>query len=80
VTTSTDSDLSSSQVLLGSTAKQTTIGGFPAVTGSFIGQAIVFVQKAPGQQLEVLGILTGADDATLAKLSQVAQLAVSRWQ
>lgn len=77
VSTTNDTDLSSSGILLGNTAQQTTVGGFPAVTGSFIGQAVVYVQK-PSGQLQVLGILTGTDPATMTKLQQVATIAVGR--
>jgi hypothetical protein len=71
-------DLSGVKVILGNTAKDITIGGLPGVSGSFIGQAAVYVQKG-ANQLQLLGILTGSDDATIAKLVQVATLAVSRW-
>lgn len=80
LSTSTDSDLTGPKFLLGNTAKDITVGNYPAVSGVFIGQPAVFVQRGPGQQLEVLGILTGSDDATVAKIVQVAQTAAGRWQ
>ena len=72
------SDLQTSHMLLGETAKDITIGGLPAVSGVFIGQPVVHIQKG-ANQLQILGILTGNDDATIAKLVQVATLAVGRW-
>ncbi|MEO6350609.1 MAG: hypothetical protein ABIP53_08155 [Candidatus Limnocylindrales bacterium] len=71
-------DLSTSRFLFGETAKDTTIAGLAALTGSFIGQPAVHVQRN-ADQMQVMGILTGSDDATIAKLVQVAALAVSRW-
>lgn len=79
VNTEPNSDIQSSKFLFGDSAKDTTIGGLPAVTGVFIGQPAVHVQRGT-DQMQVLGILTGSDDATLAKLVQIATLAVSRWQ
>ena len=72
-----DTDLTSTNVLLGNTAKTLTVGGYPAVAGSFIGQALLYVQKPTGQ-LQVLGILTGTDAATMGKLQQIATIAVGR--
>jgi len=77
VSTSSDKDLSGIQFLLGNTAQQSTIGGFPALSGSFLGQGAVYVQTPQGQ-LQVLGILTGTDPATMAKLQQIATLAVGQ--
>jgi hypothetical protein len=71
-------DLASSKLFLGNTAKDVTVGGLPAVTGVFIGQPTVHVQRG-SDQLQVLGVLTGSDDATIAKLVQVANIAVTRW-
>jgi hypothetical protein len=71
-------DLSGARVILGNTAKDITVGGLPGISGTFIGQAALYVQKG-ANQLQLLGILTGTDDATMAKLIQVATLAVSRW-
>jgi len=72
------SDLSTSKMLLGDTAKDLNVGGFPAVSGVFIGQPLVHVQKG-ANQMQVLGVLTGSDDATIAKLVQIATIAVGRW-
>jgi len=73
-----NSEISTSKILFGTTAKDTTVAGLAAVTGVFIGQPAVHVQRG-SDQLQVLGILTGSDDATVAKLVQIATLAVSRW-
>ena len=78
VSTSANEDLQTSKFLFGNTAKDITVGGLPAVSGSFIGQPAVHVQRGT-DQLQVLGILTGSDDATIAKLGQIAEIAVSRW-
>lgn len=73
-----NTDLQSTRFLFGTTAKDITVGGLPAIQGVFIGQPAIYVQKS-ANQLQVLGILTGSDDATIAKLFQIATLAVSRW-
>lgn len=78
ISTETNTTLESSKFLFGTTAKDLTIGGLPATSGAFIGQPAVHVQRGT-DQLQVLGILTGSDEATIAKLVQVATLAVSRW-
>ncbi len=78
ITTESDTDLQTAHFLFGSSAKDITVGGLPAVTGVFMGQPAVYVQKG-ANQLQILGILTGSDDATIAKLVQVATLASSRW-
>jgi hypothetical protein len=78
VSIETGTDLSTSRILFGATAKDVTVGGLPGLTGVFIGQPAVHVQRG-ADELQVLGILTGSDDATIAKLVQVATLAVSRW-
>ena len=76
---STDTgDLSTSKMLFGESAKDIQVGGLPAASGTFIGQPAVHVQKG-SNQLQVLGVLTGSDDATIQKLVQLATLAVSRW-
>lgn len=75
VSTTSDTDLSGIQFLLGNTAQQSTIGGFPALSGTFLGQGAVYVQT-PSGQVQVLGILTGTDPATMTKLQQIATLAV----
>jgi len=72
-------DMAGAQILLGTTLKQITVGSDQAVTGVFIGQPMVLVQRG-GNQIQVLGVLTGSDDGTIAKIVQVAQLADSRWQ
>ncbi len=77
VQATTDTDFSGVQFLLGNTAQQSTIAGFPAMSGTFFGQALLYVQK-PSGQLQVLGILTGSDPATMDKLQQVATIAVGR--
>jgi hypothetical protein len=78
VSTSSGEDLQTSKFLFGNTAKDLTVGGLPAVSGSFIGQPAVHVQRGT-DQLQVLGILTGSDEATINKMAQIAELAVSRW-
>ena len=75
VSTTSDTDFSGIQFLLGNTAQASTIGGFQALTGTFLGQGAVYVQT-PSGQVQVLGILTGTDPATMTKLQQVAALAV----
>lgn len=78
VSIETNSDLSTSRILFGATAKDVIVAGLPGVTGVFFGQPAVHVQHG-ADQLQVLGILTGSDDATIAKLVQIATVAVSRW-
>jgi len=77
VQSTSDTDLSGTSILFGNTAQQSTIGGFPAVSGVVFGQPAVYVQK-PSGQLQVLGVLTGSDPATITKLQQVATIAVAR--
>jgi len=77
VEATSDTDLSGTSFLVGNTGQQVTVGGFPAIQGSFIGQALLYVQK-PSGQLQVLGILTGTDPATFTKLQQIATIAVGR--
>ena len=78
VSTEPGSDLQASRFLFGDTARDITIGNLPALTGVFVGQPAVHVQRG-SEQMQVLGILTGSDDATIAKLVQIATIAVSRW-
>jgi hypothetical protein len=78
VSVATD-DLASARLLFGNTAKDLTVGNLPALSGTFFGQPMVYVQRGSAE-LQILGILTGSDDATIAKLVQIAQLAVTRWQ
>jgi hypothetical protein len=77
VQATTDTDLSGAGFLFGNTAQQITVGGFPAVSGVIFGQPAIYVQK-PSGQLQVLGILTGTDAATVTKLQQIATVAVGR--
>ena len=77
VQATTDTDMSGVQFMVGNTAQNVSVGGYPAIQGSFIGQALLYVQKPTGQ-LQVLGILTGADPATFTKLQQIATIAVGR--
>ena len=70
-------DLNTSKILFGQSAKDIQVAGLPAATGVFIGQPAVHVQKG-ANQLQVLGILTGSDDATIQKLVQIATVAVGR--
>ncbi|MEP7158570.1 MAG: hypothetical protein ABI797_04025 [Chloroflexota bacterium] len=78
ITIDSGTDLQSAHFLLGTTARDITVGGLPAVSGVFVGQPAVYVQKG-ANVLQLQGILTGSDDATIAKIVQVAELAVSRW-
>ncbi len=78
VSTETGTDLNTSKILFGASAKDITVAGLPAATGVFIGQPAVHVQRG-SDQMQVLGILTGSDDATIQKLVQIATTAVSRW-
>jgi hypothetical protein len=77
VSADSTTDLSGLQLILGNSAQQTTIAGFPALTGTAFGLPVVYVQKPTGQ-LQVLGFLTGNDADTMAKLQQIAALAVGR--
>jgi hypothetical protein len=78
ISVESDTDLQGAHILFGTTAQDITVGGLPAVSGVFIGQPAIYVQKG-GSQLQVMGILTGSDEATMGKLVQVATLALSRW-
>jgi len=71
-------DLQTAKLLFGASAKDITVGSYPAVSGVFIGQPAIYIQNG-SNQLQVLGILTGSDEATQAKLLQTATLAASRW-
>jgi hypothetical protein len=76
VEATSDTDLATSTSLFGDTA-QSTIGGFPAVTGTLFGQPAVYVQK-PSGQVQVIGLLVGTDPSTVTKLQQIAAIAVQR--
>jgi hypothetical protein len=80
ITLNSDSDLASTKTILGSTARDITVGSLPGVTGAipFLNQPVVYVQRGT-DQLQVLGVLFPVDEATTAKLVQVATLAASRW-
>ena len=77
VSTTSDTDFSGVQFLLGDTAQQSSISGFPAISGTFFGQELLYVQK-PSGQLQLLGILMGSDPAVLTQMQQVATIAVGR--
>ncbi len=77
VTANSDTDLGGSQAIMGTTAQQSTIAGFPALSGAIFGQPVVYVQK-PSGQIQVLGVLLGSDAATITKLQQLAAIAVGR--
>jgi hypothetical protein len=77
VQTSSDTDLTGVQFLMGQSAQQTTIGGFPALSGTVLGQPAVYIQK-PSGQVQVLGVLLGGDPATITKLQQIAALVAGR--
>jgi hypothetical protein len=77
VKTTNDTDFSAVGFLLGDTAQQSSIGGFPSVSGVFIGQQLLYVQKPTGQ-LQLLGILMGTDPAVLTQMQQVATIAIGR--
>jgi hypothetical protein len=76
VSTDTTSDFTGARFLLGSTAVDANIGGYPALTGTAFGVPAVYVQK-PSGQLTVLGILT-SDPTIMPKLQQIATIAVGR--
>jgi hypothetical protein len=78
VTKSSGTDIATSKFLFGDTAKDLVVNNLPAVSGVFIGQPAVHVQRGT-DQLQIQGVLTGSDDATIAKLVQIAQIAASRW-
>lgn len=71
-------DLSSARFLLGDTAKDITIGAYAGVSGIFVGSPLVYVQRGD-DQLVLQGVLLGADDASVAKVVQLANTAASRW-
>ena len=77
VATTPDSDMTGVRFLFGDSARDLTVGGFPAVSGVAIGQPAVYVQK-PNGQLSVLGVLTGSDQATIDRLVQIANTAIPR--
>jgi|tagenome__1003787_1003787.scaffolds.fasta_scaffold20390621_2 hypothetical protein len=77
VESTTDTDLSGTQFLMGDSLQQINVAGLPAIQGAVLGQPAVYVQK-PSGQLQVLGIFTGTDPATYTKLQQIATIAVGR--
>jgi hypothetical protein len=77
VQSTTDTDMQGIQFLLGQTAQQINVGGFPGLAGSVLGQPAVYVQK-PASQLQVLSILGGSDTTILTKLQAIAAIAVTR--
>jgi hypothetical protein len=80
LTVSKDSSLDASRFLFGTSAKDITVGGLPALSGQFLGFPAVHVQRG-ADQLQVQGFAvegTSIDD-TIAKLVQVATVAVSHW-
>jgi hypothetical protein len=58
VESTTDTDLSGTQFLMGDSLQQINVAGLPAIQGAVLGQPAVYVQK-PSGQLQVLGIFTG---------------------
>ena len=73
-------DLETTRILLGKSAKNIEVAGLPALSGTFIGQPMVFVQKGDSQ-LTVMGLLlNGKKGVVIAKLAQIAAIAVGRWQ
>jgi hypothetical protein len=70
-------DLTGPQFLLGNSAQQINVGGFPGLAGTAIGVPAVYVQK-PASQLTVLGFLGGTDPNLLTKMQQIAAIAVTR--
>jgi hypothetical protein len=74
------SDLNASKTVFGASARDLTVAGLPAVSGTlpFINQPALHVQRG-ADQLQVFGFLLPADDATIAKLVQIATIAVGRW-
>jgi len=79
VTLGTDDskDLSGINFLMGNAGTQTTIGGFPALSGTVFGLPAIYVQK-PNGQVHVLGFLAGSDPNMMSKLQQIATIAVGR--
>jgi hypothetical protein len=71
-------DLATVKMLMGDTARDITVGAYPGVSGAIFGQAVVYVQRG-AEQLQVLGVLTGNDEASIAKIVQIATIAASRW-
>jgi len=76
ISTDNSTDFTGARFLLGSSAQDTTVGGFPALAGTAFGVPAVYVQKPTGQ-LTVLGFL-GSDPAIITKLQQIATVAVGR--
>lgn len=76
-----NSDLASTKSSLGATARDITVGDLQGVAGTlpFINQPVVYVQRGD-QQLQIVGVLLPADEATINKLVQIATVAVPRWQ
>jgi hypothetical protein len=62
---------------MGNTAQQSTIGGFPAVSGIMTGLPAVYVQK-PNGQVHVIGFASANDPDVMTKLQQIATIAVGR--
>jgi hypothetical protein len=70
-------DLSGVKFLMGNTAQDINVGGFPGVAGTALGVPAVYVQK-PSGQLGLLGFLGGDTADMVNKLQQIAAIAVTR--
>jgi len=73
----TDTDLTGVQFLMGNSAQQVNIGGFPGLAGTALGFPAVYVQKPTGQ-LQLLGFLGGDATDMVNKLQQLAGIAITR--
>lgn len=71
-------DLTAARFLLGDTAKPITVGSLSGLSGTFVGGPLVYLQRG-NDQLVLQGILIGSDDASVAKVVQLATVAASRW-
>lgn len=71
-------DLTAARFLMGDTAKEITIGQYPGLSGTFMGSPLVYAQRG-NDQLVLQGILVGSDEASVAKVVQLATTAASRW-
>jgi hypothetical protein len=70
-------DLSGVKFLMGNTAQDINVGGFPGIAGAAFGVPAVYVQK-PSGQLGLLGFLGGDTTDMVNKLQQIAAIAVTR--
>jgi hypothetical protein len=78
VSVESNTDLQTSRILMGDSARDITVAGLPGLSGVILFVPTVQVQRG-SDQLQVIGFAMASDEAFIAQLVQVATVAVSHW-